>query len=366
MKKPLSSDPLDSQFTSSAAVRPPDLLCESFLGWYTAAYGWGGDLRKYLNGFSCLELCAGGGGQAIGIERAGFSHAALLELDSDACRTLSANRPEWKVIWGDIRAFDGSPYLGIDVLSAGLPCPPFSRAGKQLGVKDERNLFPDALRIVGESLPRILMIENVRGILDPPFDEFRAELRTKLKRLGYCSEWRLLNASDYGVSQLRPRAIMIALRVGHTKDFDWPRPAFAPPPPVCDVLKTEMSARGWRGFQKWREKANAIAPTIVGGSHKHGGPDLGPTRAKKAWAALGVDGHGIADEPPPKDFVGSPRLTTKMVALLQGFPSEWAFCGGKTSTYRQIGNAFPPPVAAALGESIRKSLSDRKLARVAS
>jgi len=94
----------------------------------------------------------------------------------------------------------------------------------------------------------------------------------------------------------------------------------------------------------------------VGGSKKHGGPDLGPTRAKKAWATLGVDGMGIANEPPAKDFVGMPRLTVRMAARIQGFPDTWQFYGKKTSAYRQIGNAFPPPVACAVGKQIKVAL----------
>lgn len=116
---------------------------------------------------------------------------------------------------------------------------------------------------------------------------------------------------------------------------------------------------------EWLEgrKADAIAPTVVGGSHKHGGPDLGPTRARKAWATLGVDGLGVWNEAPAADFVGMPRLTVRMVARLQGFPDEWQFSGGKTQAYRQVGNAFPPPVARAVAEQVMKCLRSRKVAR---
>src|SRR6266566_1334411 len=111
-----------------------------------------------------LELCAGGGGQALGLEQAGIEHVALVEFDRHACQTLRQNRPKWNVICTDIRAFDASPFRGVDIVSGGLPCPPFSVAGKQLGTKDERNLFPAAIRIVAEARPRAVMIENVRGI----------------------------------------------------------------------------------------------------------------------------------------------------------------------------------------------------------
>ncbi|HZB89488.1 MAG TPA: DNA cytosine methyltransferase, partial [Terracidiphilus sp.] len=121
-------------------------------------------------------------------------------------------------------------------------------------------------------------------------------------------------------------------------------------------LFTLIAARGWKGAKAWKKQASEIAPTLVGGSKKHGGPDLGPTRAKKAWAALGVDGMGIADSAPSPEFVGMPRLTVKMAARLQGFPEDWEFVGGKTAAYRQVGNAFPPPVAHAVAAQVRRCL----------
>jgi len=121
-----------------------------------------------------------------------------------------------------------------------------------------------------------------------------------------------------------------------------------------------MAARGWRGAAAWASRADRVAPTIVGGSKKHGGADLGPTRAKRAWADLGVDGIGIADAAPAADAALSlrPRLTCEMVTRLQGWQDDWGwrFSGLKTARYRQIGNAFPPPVAEAVGTAIRRAL----------
>ena len=126
-----------------------------------------------------------------------------------------------------------------------------------------------------------------------------------------------------------------------------------------------MAANGWKGAAAWRERANEIAPTIVGGSKKHGGPDLGPTRAKRAWASLGVNGLTIANEAPPPGFFGDPNLTVRMVARLQGFPDDWQFSGKKTAAYRQVGNAFPPPVATAVAQKIVAALSARTAIRIA-
>jgi DNA (cytosine-5)-methyltransferase 1 len=303
---------------------------------------------------SVLELCAGAGGQAIGFEDAGYEHVGLVELDSYACKTLRYNRPHWNVIQEDLNHFDASPYAGVDVIAAGLPCPPFSKAGKQLGACDERNLFPAALRIISEVKPRAIVIENVRGILDAVFEDYRTFISGELSE--YWTDWRLLNASDYGVSQLRPRVNFVAIRKGLEHAFHWPAPADKRPPTVGRLLYDLMAANGWDGAKAWQEKASNIAPTLVGGSKKHGGPDLGPTRARRAWATLGVNGSTLADSAPAREYEGMPRLTVRMAARIQGFRDDWAFSGGKTAAYRQVGNAFPPPVACAVATQIRNCL----------
>lgn len=306
-----------------------------------------------------LELCAGAGGQALGLEQAGFRHAALVEIDEHACRTLRANLPRTRVIRADLlQQFDASAYAGVDLLAGGLPCPPFSVAGKQLGAADERNLFPAALDIIAQVKPRAVMFENVRGLLDPKFEAYRSFITGGLGKLGFVTDFRLLQASDFGVPQLRPRVIFVALRKRYADKFEWPT-ARKKPKTVGKTLQDLMEANGWDA-DDWVKLANQIAPTVVGGSKKHGGPDLGPTRAKKAWAALGVDGMGIANEAPCADFEGMPRLTVRMVARLQGFPDDWEFVGRKTHTYRQVGNAFPPPVARAVGLKIKQALGARR------
>lgn len=308
-----------------------------------------------------IEFCAGAGGQAIGLEQAGFRHAALVEIEQDFAKTLTLNRPGWNVFAQDMNGFDGRPYRGVDLFAAGLPCPPFSLAGKQLGDLDERNLFPAALRLIDEIQPKAVMIENVRGFLSAVFDDYRASLKEQLRKLGYAADWRLLNASDFGVPQLRPRVVIVAVRQDLSDVFDWPDVQPHNPPTVGAALRDLMGANGWLGADAWAERANEIAPTIVGGSKKHGGPDLGPTRARRAWASLGVEGRSLAEEAPARDFVGMPRLTVRMAARLQGFPDSWQFCGRKTTAYRQVGNAFPAPVAKAVAHNLRVALSVRKL-----
>ena len=318
-----------------------------------------------LSHLSSLEICAGAGGQALGLELAGFDHEALVEIEPPACATLRLNRPNWNVVEGDLRLFDGTPYKGIDLLAGGVPCPPFSKAGKQLGSGDERDLFPEAIRLVDECRPRAVMLENVRGLLDAVFGDYRNKVEKQLKKLGYQPGWKLLNACDYGVSQLRPRVVFVGIRKDLAGQFEWPEPFRVQPPTVGELLYDLMKMNGWQGADRWRKQANMIAPTLVGGSKKHGGPDLGPTRARQAWAMLGVDGLGLWDDAPPRDFVGMPRLTTRMTARIQGFPDDWQFFGKKTPVYRQIGNAFPAPVAAAVAGKILAALMVRRSFKVA-
>jgi len=316
-----------------------------------------------LDVLDVVEICAGAGGQALGLERAGFEHALAVELDPAACATLRANRPGWKVAEGDVAdqgLWRPRDYQGVALLAGGVPCPPFTVAGRQLGATDERDLFAWAVELCGIIRPRALMLENVRGLSTNRFSAYRQHVLDRLRDLGYVPGWRLLHASDFGVPQLRPRTVLVALRRADAPWFRWPSPSPRPPATVGETLGDLMAARGWPGAAAWARRADRIAPTIVGGSKKHGGADLGPTRAKRAWAELGVDGIGLADLAPGPDASVTlmPRLTCDMVTRLQGWRDDWGwqFSGRKTARYRQIGNAFPPPVAEAVGSAIRRAL----------
>ncbi|KXS54183.1 MAG: DNA (cytosine-5-)-methyltransferase [Marinobacter sp. T13-3] len=324
--------------------------------------------------YSSLELCAGAGGQALGLHLAGFRHVGLIEYEEAACATLNLNNEKHGLGWAEAKPTDLTEYQAhhlrgqVDLVAGGVPCPPFSKAGKQLGKGDERDMFPHALRIVEQVQPKAVMFENVSGLLDSRFDEYRDDISQRLNELGFYVEWKLLNASDYGVPQLRPRVIMVAMKKRLFGDFEWPEPGVHKPPTVGESLYDLMASRGWPGADEWKEKANKIAPTLVGGSKKHGGPDLGPTRAKRAWKELHVNGHRLGDEPPGPDYTGvreghenMPLITVRMAARLQGFPDWWEFAGKKTAAYRQVGNAFPPPVAQAVAEKILAAL-DKNLA----
>lgn len=304
-----------------------------------------------------LDLCTGAGGEALGLERAGFRCVAAVDNDPDACRTLRHNRPAWQVLEKSLADIDGATFGRVDLVAGGVPCPPFSMAGKQLGHEDERDLFPLALNIIEDARPAAIMLENVRGFASARFDDYRHWLFSELRGLGYEPQGAVLQASDFGVPQLRPRYVIVAMRPKYMERFVWPARKRVPKT-VGQTLEGLMGTRGWPGAHGWVKRANGIAPTLVGGSKKHGGPDLGPTRAKQRWAELSVDGMGLVATAPgpemPEDH--SPRLTVEMAARIQGFPSTWRFTGGKTAAYRQVGNAFPPPVARAVGAAIKAAL----------
>jgi len=322
-----------------------------------------------MDAMRVVEICAGAGGQALGLERAGFHHELAIELDPTAADTLKLNRPEWTVFTGDVAdrelwksahrrsiALPGE----FDLLAGGVPCPPFSIAGKQLGANDERDLFAWAIEQCGTLRPKALLLENVRGLSMPRFSGYRQHVLDRLTEFGYVAEWKLLNANAFGVPQLRPRFVLVALQDDYAPYFAMPGGDTKGTKSVGATLKDVMGRNGWKGVDAWASAAHGIAPTIVGGSKKHGGADLGPTRAKQAWAKLGVDAMGVANEPPgPNDkFDIGPKLTTEMVSLIQGWNPEWnwKFEGRKTAVYRQIGNAFPPPVAEAVGLAIKSAL----------
>lgn len=339
--------------------------------------------------FTSVEICAGAGGQAVGLHMAGFRHLALIEIDKDACATLRANVENdrsWggcKVINADLKKFKiadlGLERGQLDLLAGGVPCPPFSFAGKQLGADDERDLFPQMLEMVAELQPKAVMIENVRGLLEPEhkFAAYRSDIVEALEKMDYrICYWRVLEARDYGVPQLRPRAILVAMKAEYHRHFKWVEPQHAVVT-VAAALRQSMRSRfqadgsaGWEKFYKnWLDQAKlgGVAPTLVGGSKKHGGADLGPTRAKEAWRKLGICGLGVANDPeemtsPERDLYSprGPKLTVRQAAIIQGFPKTWKFSGKKTAAYRQVGNAFPPPVAKAVGEQIFAALDAGK------
>ena len=217
------------------------------------------DRRPSTTELTCLEICAGGGGQSLGLEQAGFSHVAAVEIDLFACETLRLNRREWNIVERDIHNFEGSEFKGVDLLAGGVPCPPFSIAGKQLGADDERDLFPRALRLIEECEPAAIMLENVRGLSTARFANYREQVLARLDELGYRTDWEVLNACDFGVPQLRPRFILVAMKESAYRYFKWPD-VIKTPPTVGEALYEYMAEDGWKGAKAWAEKSRRHRP----------------------------------------------------------------------------------------------------------
>lgn len=315
--------------------------------------------------YTSLEICAGAGGLALGLERAGFHPVMLFDEDAHACATLLENRPEWDVGRLDLFEFVGCEHpqvLDVDLLAGGLPRP---RAGRP--VSERRDPLRAAVWLATEVRPRAIMLENTPGLVtDEGFADVREFVEDELGANGYECVWKVLDAQDFGVPQRRPHGVLVAIGSENMARFEWPEPTGGAPS-VGDVLWRSMASRGWAGAHEWRLRANEIAPTIVGGSKDRGGADLGPTGSKNTWARLGVNGGSIADNVPgpdfqmtpeaaPKDRSGLPKLTVEQVALLQGFPPGWRITGRKTARYRQVGHAIPPPLAEAVGRRIAIAL----------
>ncbi|MGE9695200.1 DNA cytosine methyltransferase [Streptomyces sp. CH6] len=318
---------------------------------------------------TAIDLCAGVGGQAWGLEQAGFRLAATVDVDGDSCATLKANRPRWEVIQGDLKKIEpvGYPSLdGADLLACGLPRTPYTIGGKQQGTADPRDALSAVLDMASFVRPTALLLENIPAFLTSDrFAEMRQEVAEAVEDLGFVSSTAVLDATDFGVPQHRAHGFLVAMPEECMARFSWPAPLSTPCPTLGDTLRSSMGARGWPEVDDWADAANEPAPLIVGGATGRGGADLGPTRSKAVWQRWDVYGGSLGNEVPGPEFridreapvnEGLVSLTVPQVALLQGFTPEWQIVGRKTSAYRQISQTTPPPVAAAVGRQILSAL----------
>ncbi|MGO4462899.1 DNA cytosine methyltransferase [Streptomyces sp. M-16] len=317
-----------------------------------------------------LDVCSGAGGLALGLEQAGFDPVLLLDNRDVACRTLRANRPSWNVHEGNLLDFDPAEHTqtyDVDLLSAGLPRVKATATVARPDSEAELELLRATMYLLHGVQPRALLVENVPDLVTKPaYEPVRTYLGEELSHLGYRHRWFVLNAADHGVPQTRRQGILVAFKGDALDRFVEPTPATPAPHhrTVGETLLESMSARGWSDAKRWAAQADEPAPTLVGGSWERGGPDLGPSGSKKAWARMGVDGATVADDVPDENFRWDPDLgrpgmmplTVAQAALLQGFPPSWRIEGRKTAMYRQVGHASPPPVGRVLGASIAAAL----------
>jgi DNA (cytosine-5)-methyltransferase 1 len=315
-----------------------------------------------------VDVCSGAGGLALGLERAGFEPTLLLDEDTDACRTLRANRPRWNVLSADLLDLDPGEHpeiYDVDLLSAGLPRVKSNATAARAESGEEERLLKATVYLAHAVKPRALLIENVPALANADkFRDFHEFARAELEHLGYEFSWFVLNAADFGVPQDRNQGVLVAIKKQWFSSFRSPPPTVTDHVSVGEALAPSMRSHGWKDADRWAAQATSVAPTLVGGSKNRGGADLGPAGTKRKWEKLGVNAHSLGDEIPGPDFVWAPelgkegmvRLTVNQAALLQSFPKDWAIIGKKTARYRQIGHASPPPVGEALGLAIVQAL----------
>lgn len=345
---------------------------------------WEDELNvKPLRQYTSIELFAGGGGLALGMEKAGFHHVMLNEFDHAACQTLKTNRPGWNVIEGDVHDIDFTPYRGkVDFLSGGFPCQAFSYAGEKRGFEDARGtLFFELARAVKEIQPKVFMGENVRGLFTHENGQTLQVIKDVIADLGYTLiEPRVLKAIMYQVPQKRERLILIAIRndIADKVTFHWPAP--------YHKILTLRDAF-YKGIlynidvpdsigQKYPQRKKEIMDMVPMGGNWNSLPLEIQKEYLKGSFGLGGGKTGIArrlslDEP-SLTLTCAPAmkqterchpletrpLNVREYARIQTFPDDWQFCGKMDAQYKQIGNAVPVNLAAAIGRAVIRLLND--------
>ena len=328
-----------------------------------------------------IELFAGAGGLALGIEKAGFQHLALIEIDKFAAESLKKNRPEWNVICDDIANISGldlESYLGIkagelDLLSGGAPCQSFSYAGKRLGLEDTRGTLFYHYAIFLEKLkPKMFLFENVKGLLSHDRGKTYKTITSVFIQAGYSIQYQVLNAWDYGVAQKRERLITVGIRkdLADSISFSFPKP-HSYKPVLSDILQNVPESPGVRYSKKKQEIYKLVPP---GGYWRDIPADIAKEYMKSCWY-MGGGRTGILrrlsmDEPSLAVLTSpsqkqtdrchplEPRpLTVRENARCQSFPDSWEFVGSVGQQYKQVGNAVPVNLAYEIAKEIHHSLS---------
>ncbi|EKZ6393227.1 DNA (cytosine-5-)-methyltransferase [Klebsiella aerogenes] len=338
---------------------------------------WSDESKACNNNYTVLELFAGAGGMALGLEKAGLKSVLLNEIDAHACKTLRINRPEWNVVEGDVSQVDFTPYRDtVDVLAGGFPCQAFSYAGKKLGFEDTRGtLFFEFARAVKEINPKVLLAENVRGLLNHDDGRTLETIKNIITDLGYTLfEPRVLKAIFYKVPQKRERLIIVAVRndLANDIDYEWPS-SYNKILTLKDALKkgelydTDVPESDGQKYPK--RKAEILSMVPPGGYWRDLPEDIQKEYMLKSFY-LGGGKTGMArrlswDEP-SLTLTCAPAqkqterchpeetrpLTVREYARIQTFPDDWVFEGPMSAKYKQIGNAVPVNLSFAIGKSV--------------
>lgn len=334
--------------------------------------------RKFTN----VELFAGAGGLALGLENAGFDNILANDFDKDSCKTLNHNRPDWNVLCEPVEELaekDLTKMLNIkrgelDLLSGGYPCQSFSYAGKRLGLNDVRGtMFYYYAKILEQLKPKMFLAENVKGLVSHDGGKTLATMIRVFEEIGYKVQYKVLNAWDYGVAEKRERIVIIGIRNDLNIEFSYPEP-HEYKPVLKDVLKNVPKSEGATYPQSkkevfdlvppggcWRDLPEDIAREYMKGSYGLGGGKTGMAR-RMSWnepsltilcsPCMKQTDRCHPDETRP--------FTVRESARIQSFPDDWEFCGSMLNKYKQIGNAVPVNFAKEIGLAIVKTLEEIK------
>ncbi len=323
------------------------------------------------NAVTCIELFAGAGGLALGLEKAGITTLQFVEINSSCCETLKKNRPDWNVVCADIHNIDFTPYHDkIDIVTGGFPCQAFSYAGKKLGMEDVRGtLFYEFARCVKEVSPKIFMAENVRGLVSHDHGRTLQTILAVFEELGYTVQYQVLNAAYFNVPQKRERIVIVGIKNELDISFHYPVPN-----------KNMMTLReGLKGCPQSEGQAYSTKKKAVLDLVPPGGcwVDLPENVQREYMGKSFFSGGGkrgmarrISWNEPCLTLTCSPSqkqterchpeetrpFTVREYARIQSFPDDWEFCGGIGDKYKQIGNAVPVNLGLAIGTELKNAI----------
>ncbi|MCL2630098.1 MAG: DNA cytosine methyltransferase [Firmicutes bacterium] len=328
--------------------------------------------------FTNVELFAGCGGLALGLEQAGFDTLMLNDFDNSACQTLKQNRPNWKVICEDITKLSSEDLLKqlnlkrgeLDLLSGGYPCQSFSYAGKKLGIDDVRGtMFYHFAQILKQLYPKMFLAENVKGLVNHDDGKTLKTMIEVFAEVGYNVQFKVLNAWEHGVAQKRERVVIIGIRKDLNIQYDFPKTQ-SYKPTLKDALKDVPKSQGAKYPESkakvfdlvpqggcWRHLPQDIAKEYMKGSYNLGGGKTGIAR-RISWNEPSLTltcspAQKQTDRCHPDE---TRPFTVREYARIQSFPDDWAFVGTITNQYKQIGNAVPVNFAKEIGLTILKAL----------
>lgn len=331
--------------------------------------------------FKSIELFAGAGGLALGLEQAGFEHIGLVEIDKFATQTLSHNRPQWNILNDDIEQIAKQDLLKLfklragelDLLSGGAPCQSFSYAGKRLGLDDIRGtMFYHYAEFLRQLQPKMFLFENVRGLLNHNKGETFKVICDILGEQGYAIKHKVLNAWDYGIAQKRERLIVIGIRKD-LKDFSFEFPKPHSYKPVLKDVLNDVPASIGASYSAKKKAIFALVP--AGGYWRDIDEKIAKEYMKSCWYMEGGRTgilRRLSLNEPSLTVLTSPQMkqtdrchpvevrpfTVRENARIQGFPDDWQFMGTMGSQYKQVGNAVPVNLAKEIGLKIIETLKD--------